>query len=556
MPPPVGSKQDVGRLYVDHAVIGYPQVDMRAATTIAKDKSDNLSIKNCCPVPLKVLVADSVAAFGASEVGQVLTDISHHKCIVISAMRQSSSGAPEYRSGTVSDSMLEGNSVAMLIILNESDLVVCKKSVPSSGARELYMDLESGGFALSASSIKQQLLATYQRAVGRIGDISSTEVALSDDDVDYFLLQRQQSAYMALLLPVFGPEMEDECMDLDSYQAFIERQLTLLKNAISACDFVSGEGDQVQRMSSLLTKLHIIDTRCGNPVGNQYADMVLVLQDMLERVSDESIRHLAERRYVVFVHTLSVLKSASSSQLTKHLVEESLIANKYNFLVLSTMEKFNSLHAAIEALLSQRSNVGRGLSESEAESLRQSWEGLQQAVGVKWEYDIRGEHGEHIMMADLVALKQAAHKILTEYSTRLVDEADKLLNASVLVGKLGQLQCVVSEASLLHSLAGLEVVDDATYESLLHKMRTVLDATEAEIQNKLRQVAVYSGSACTIPQQGVVAASLGGVPEMFEDLVGVCTSELVVSPHYATVLESVKGVIAEVCLLLHGCCTR
>jgi hypothetical protein len=39
--------------------------------------------------------------------------------------------------------MLAGSASAMLLVLNESDLVVGKKSVPSSGTRELVMDLES-----------------------------------------------------------------------------------------------------------------------------------------------------------------------------------------------------------------------------------------------------------------------------------------------------------------------------------------------------------------------------------------------------------------------------
>jgi hypothetical protein len=52
-----------------------PQVDMRApqkGTTLDGGGAEGLHIRNCCGVPLKVLVADDVAAFNSVQIGQVV----------------------------------------------------------------------------------------------------------------------------------------------------------------------------------------------------------------------------------------------------------------------------------------------------------------------------------------------------------------------------------------------------------------------------------------------------------------------------------------------------
>jgi hypothetical protein len=115
----------------------------------------------------------------------------------------------------------------MLLILNESNLVVGKKSVPASGARELHMELEGGSWALSSSSVKSTLATNYRLAVQRIGNVSTPDTVLSDDDLAYFLQQRRHASEMALLLPLFGQDMEDDCLDLESYEAFLTGMLFL-----------------------------------------------------------------------------------------------------------------------------------------------------------------------------------------------------------------------------------------------------------------------------------------------------------------------------------------
>jgi len=539
-------KQQVGRLYVDRAVIGYPIVDFRAATT--KGKGQGLVVKNCCPVQLKVLVVDDNAAFEAIEVGFELSHINHSKCIVISASGKNSNDVPRF--GIVTASMLGGNSEvqAMLLILNESNLVVGKKSVSSMAARdvELYMDLEKGGFALSAINVKAQLLSTYQRAVERIGDISSTAVDLSDEDVEYFLQQKKQSEKWDLRLPLFGRDMQKDCMSLDSYQAFIEQQMSLLKKAISKCDFMNGDGDQVELMSSLLKKMHIIDMRCGNPAGKVYNDMVEVLLAMLSRLSGESKAHLEEQRYAPLVHALSVLKRASTSELIEHLSEEDFIAKIYNSIVNSIKQNVIAQQAIVEALLSQRTNVGVGFCQFEADSLRESWERLTHVVSVTWDYEVNGQLGEHLIMPDLAASKNKAQAILIKYSNSLVSKSLVVLNALEIEGKLGQCKFVLSEATFIFSLPGLEALDATAYEDLIKSIAIVWDATENEMLKRLRQVAVYSGSDWT--DLDVTIPSLEGVSDMFQDLVQACewTRDQGLSLQCDKILESVTSVIKEV----------
>jgi hypothetical protein len=85
LPPPEGHEQNVGRLYVDRADVGYPLVDFRASTS--KEQADALVIRNLCPVPLKVLVEDDPAMFACMRLGQTVQTLQHDKCIVISVDR-------------------------------------------------------------------------------------------------------------------------------------------------------------------------------------------------------------------------------------------------------------------------------------------------------------------------------------------------------------------------------------------------------------------------------------------------------------------------------------
>ena len=44
---------------------------------------------------------------------------------------------------------------------------------------------------------------------------------------------------MSMLLPIFGQAVEEECMDLESFQAFVGCQTSRLKDAIQQCDLVT-----------------------------------------------------------------------------------------------------------------------------------------------------------------------------------------------------------------------------------------------------------------------------------------------------------------------------
>lgn len=163
------------------------------------------------PSHLNLIPVRSSRATRPSQVGQVLVDVPLARCVPI----------PRMREGIIPPSMLDGRNVAMLLVLNESNLVVGKRSVPASGVRELFMDLESGSWALSASSFKSTLSSNYRLAVQRVGHVSSPDVELHDEDLAYFMQQRRHAAEMSLLLPLFGQDMEDECLDLECYQAYL-----------------------------------------------------------------------------------------------------------------------------------------------------------------------------------------------------------------------------------------------------------------------------------------------------------------------------------------------
>ena len=509
MPPPEGHQQNVGRLYVDRAIIGYPEVLIRASTSKEEKKtSEGLVIRNCCPVPLKVLVEDDAAAFAGMRVGQSLSQLQHHKCIVISAPSTKSGGVIDYRSGCLTTSMLAGSTSAMLLILNESDLIVGKKSLPCNGTRDLYMDLENGAFALAASTVKDELLSNYTEAKERVGDVSSSEVTLTEDDMQFFLDKWHQSADMALLLPAFGQELEGECMDLESYQALIDAQLKLIKQSINECDFVTGEGDQVARLCDMFKKLHIIDFKCGQPRGEVYQEMVEVLRSMFESLMEECSRHLERARFEDLVNGLSSLKAASTTRLVQHVRDEEFISAKYTALLDSINAHMKQACASVQDLVTQRSATkAAGFSEEEAKMLQESWQALSQAVAVNW--------GEHVNADEFVSLKGTACKALGNYFKALEDSAEAQLSSSQVEGKLAQCNKAMQEAVLI---ANLDDEDDLEIDNLLNKMLKLLDSTQQEIETRLRAVAIFCGSGWSGTAQSEDAPSLDGLNDLVQDL--------------------------------------
>ena len=160
-----------------------------------------------------MVVAAGLEEYNAVAVGSRLPAVDQSRNTMLSAGREA----------TIPRQLMTSHAL-QLFFLNESNLVVGKKALPAgSGARELYMDLEGGRFAFSAASVHEQLQSNYQEAVGRVGDMCSDDVGLTDADIAFFNAQRQRSEELALLLPVFGLQAEEE--GLASFEAFLERQV-------------------------------------------------------------------------------------------------------------------------------------------------------------------------------------------------------------------------------------------------------------------------------------------------------------------------------------------
>jgi hypothetical protein len=116
--------------------------------------------------------------------------------------------------------------------------------------------------------------------------------------------------------------------------------------------------------------------------------------------------------------------------------------------------------------------------------------------------------------------KNACVLRLIKYSNSLVSKSLVVLNAPEMEGKLGQCKFVLSEATFIFSLPGLEALDATAYEDLIKSILIARDATENEMLKRLQQVAVYSGSDWT--DSDVTIPSLKGVSDMFQDLVQAC----------------------------------
>jgi len=504
LPGPKDSAHNVGRLYVDHATVGYPVVEMRDALR-GVETGGGLVIRNCCPVSIKVLVVGKFE-FETAELGQTFSsEVDNGKCLVISGCKHNG----EVRSRDVSAEMLGGERTAMLLFLNESNVVVGKKSVPALGTRELYMDLESGTkMALSEVSVKLELLALYQRAQEKIVNVCSPHSTLDEKDLDFVMQQRKQSSKLAQLLPAFGLDVRKDCRDDASYQALIDAQLKLIKQSINECDLVTEEGDQVARLCDLFQKLKLMDNTCGEPRGETYKEMVEVLQFMFERLMSECGTHLERARFESFKDGLSSLKAASTSQLVQHVGDKEFISAKYTKLLCSINEHVKQACVFVQDFVAQRSATkAAGFSEEEAKKLQESWQALSQAVAVNW--------GEHVNADEFVSLKGTACKALGNYFKALEDSAEAQLSSSQVEGKLAQCNKAMQEAVLI---ANLDDEDDLEIDNLLNKMLKLLDSTQQEIETRLRAVAIFCGSGWSGTAQSEDAPSLDGLNDLVQDL--------------------------------------
>ena len=325
------------------------------------EEHEGLSIRNCTAARLKVCVCEDVQAFASHQVGRMLARVDDAQCVLAPAMAlHPTDGTSVARSVRLSGRLVEGASAAMLLVLNESNVVVGKKAVPTRGTRELHMDLEQREWALCAESIKRELAAGYQAAVERMGGaLASPEAALSDEDLSFFLDKQRTCADLTMVLPNFDLSAND-CVGLQSYQArtncnpshlhppptppdprpcidsepqnlnpvhaapqaYTERQTAALVAALRKCDLISAteggdEEAEVALMCRLLRNLHSIDMHCGEPQGAAYKQALQHAAAILRNAETSTLDAIAEERFPAVVHALTALRYAGSSSRPK-----------------------------------------------------------------------------------------------------------------------------------------------------------------------------------------------------------------------------------------------
>ena len=530
---PDPSLQDGGKLYVDKVEVGFPEVHVRACPD--KGDGEGLNVRNCCALTLQVLIANDLATFQRAEIGQVLSEADLSRTIMISGMRGSKASSTR-----INHTWLKGNGGIMLVILNESHLVVGKKTIPSRGTRELYMDLENGSWAMSSQTLKRQLQAYYDSAVDRIGNVSAPEVTLGDEDIAFFLEQREHIASMSLLLPAFGLGPKD-CMDYNSFGAFMNRQALLVQQAFSKCDLVAGEGNQVQIMCDLLKKLHMIDTKCGLPKGEIYKQTLDILTSILTSAHSSTLAALKEGRWAHVEKALGSLKAAANSELVRHLADAGLLSGIFSSLVGEVEDHFTALrdevlqHVPTLDALECLSQVP--FSVTDAEKLKMSWEDLYLACTT--------EGLDQYVSRDLVSMKAEAETALKSYFNSLMMGIDTVLATSPMRSKLGDCKNVLLEAMALSLLSGLEF-DPSQLALAFMKVEQTLSDTSAQIEEGLRKVAVVSKS-CSL-QQNACSPSLQDIPEMCRALVEAeeWTVDRAIYLQHTRMLDTLQGVIKEV----------
>lgn len=523
--PPEGSKQSVGRLYVDKAVVGFPEVQVRDNRGAASP--DGLKLTNKTPVLLQVVMAENLEQYNAAKVGVALHVIEQSRNTMISAGRD----------GTISRMLMQGSTSLYLMILNESNVVVGKKSLPSGpGARELYMDLESGSFAFSPNHVHEQLQTNYQEAVAKIGNVASDDVGLTDADIRFFKEQMKRSEELALLLPVFGLQGQEDTMGLASFEAYLERQTELLQREVLKCDLLSSEGDGVKREVELLKKLHMIDQQC-DPQMKLYGEMQEALHSQMDRLHDDSVQALQDLRVDTAVKGLSVLQAASSSELTKHLADPDYIASKYQSLVAKLKEHLESLKSSLVALSARNSTAPTGFSDEEAENVKAALSGLIQSGQADWQ--------GHLDPSWVGPIVEAGKGAVGAYVDKLLAGGQELL-AGAGDGKLGRSKGFVDEASLLCGLPAMEGNASERFDAFYAKAVELFQKTQTEVEGLLREVAVFCGTGWKTPVPGVVHPTLmTRMPRMVDELVGAEWMKNAAGGQYAKGLEAAKTAIGQ-----------
>jgi len=540
LPPPEGQEQDVGRLYVDRAIIGFPQVEVRPSDKRKGADAQGLVLANCTPVGLRVLVAADAAEYQQYEVGQLVADLCMQRCVVCGPARDA----------CIPAGLLGGANVAMLCILNESNLIVGKKSVPGAGSKELHMDLEGGSWALSAGSVKSTLAINYRQAVQRVGNVSDPEVTLSEADVDYFMEQRRHAADVALLLPLFGQGMEDDCLDLESYEAYLNAQIALLKRAISEATL--DEVADVDRVSNWLHKLHVISSKCEETRSKKddmaaglpdYDEMAQVLVGMLENLSNEALSCLEQRRFSSLAQALTVLKHAGASRLRQHVQDPALMESKYAVLVDKILQLVSAQHGCVLTVLEESDRSGLGLSDTDAAALGGSWEVVEQAARTSWAYEIGGASGEHLTSSELKALLASGQEALLSSLSSQKASLEAVAAAVLAAGGEGKLARVSRFLSNIDVLCGLANVPMDVPDGLLLQ---ALDEAREEVEGVLRQVAVFcssdaAGDSSSRPSLAPVA---GRVRELLA--AKACVGRHNAAAHHQKIVASIVGIVSEV----------
>jgi hypothetical protein len=62
-----------------------------------------------------------------------------------------------------------------------------------------------------------------------LGDVSSPDVTLTEDDVEFFVKQWRHAATLELLLPAFGRELEGDVLDLSRHR--FSKGLSIVTNS-------------------------------------------------------------------------------------------------------------------------------------------------------------------------------------------------------------------------------------------------------------------------------------------------------------------------------------
>mmetsp|Transcript_55824 Transcript_55824/g.116793 ORF Transcript_55824/g.116793 Transcript_55824/m.116793 type:complete len:2524 (-) Transcript_55824:513-8084(-) len=518
-------KEDAGRLHVEKAVVGFPQVNIDSSSKTTA----GLEIWNKTDTNLKVLVLDSTVELDGVEIGRTIENIDQRRTKPISIPRNQHA-TERQRTGRP----------AVVVVLNASNIVLGKRSFGLVSCLELSMDLESGPPALCPTVLCRQIDANYQGSVKRLDACLSDNGVFTDDDAALFKYRMRDSHNLLMLLPFFKISRQD-LNDTAAFMAYLNCKAEILEQGVMRCDLSGDDESTLNLACKMADKLSLMYRNFhGMAEPQRYSDLQRVIFSKIFSSVEDGLFALNENRFQGVVSNLVDLAVAARSNIGSHLPPGcQSIPSMFEELLTKTKQHLKLLGAEAEGIIA--GIKGRESNESDPsdlEGLKRCFDILSEVQGTNWEGQLEQE-----IITSIIGRIQ---KSIVEYFDSLAGLGMSLLGLPNCTSGLIKVKPVYQQMSALRSLQGVDVktaVQFATFSS------QIVDASYragSDIERLMNDVSSFAAERCkSTGSREANCPSLSMVPAVVNDLIEAVWIDQCKADTHRQCIEKIQSVIVQ-----------